>query len=513
MSAGPSSTFGPFTLQPMLRRLLEDGRPVQVGARAFDLLVALVENRHRVMSRDELLARVWPGLRVEPFNLTVSVSSLRKALRDTDATPAFISTISGRGYRFVAPVVPGAETPAYDAAAARPPGIAVLPFENLGGDVAQDHFGNGIAEDIISELSRNRWLTVIARNSSFSFQARGADIRDISNQLGVRYVLTGSLRTAGSRIRVTANLIDAGTSSPLIADRFDRELTDLFTIQDEITALIIASVRPALYEAEQARSIRRHPDSIDAWSAYQRGVWLFSSTETPNGPEAQAWFARAMTLDPTFAPGYYGAALVHLHDGSAFVPGTAPDWQARGEALALRAVGLDPRDSGAQRVLGLARMLRGDHSGAVEATDTALDLNPNDATAHGTAGAALVFSGRPLDGLLALGHSLRLSPRDPRLRIRYAHVGLGHWFARQYPEAEATAALIARRWPQYGFSARLLAMVFAETGRIDDARAALARARCIDGAPYDDFVHARMPWYRPEDHARALAALRLAGLE
>lgn len=514
MRSAPQYCFGPFVLQPDRRRLCEDGVAVALGARAFDLLVVLVEHNDRIMGKEELLRHVWPGNAVEENNITVNMSALRKALRDQAGVPRYIQTISGRGYRFIAALATDAGPSSPAPAALQPPempSIAVLPFAAVGGNVAQEHLGDGIAEDIISELSRHRWLTVIARNSSFTYKGAAVEIGEVARQFGVRYVLDGSVRQSGGRVRVNIHLIDATTGTHLLAERYDRELADLFALQDEITSLITTAVRPALYEAEQARSLRKHPDSIDAWAAYQRGVLLFSRYTPADGVQARIWFDRAVALDPGFAPGYYGLALIDLHDGSGHLPSAVADWQPRGEALARRAVQLDGRDSHAHSILGLAYMVRGDHAGALEATTRALALNPNDATAHGTLGAALVFMGRTEEGLRELATSVRLSPRDPRMRVRQAHIGLGHYFSRQYEEAEAVARRIMREWPTFSFGPRLLAMVMAETGRAAEARAAFAAAVALVPAPFDDFTHANMPWYRPSDHARVLQSLRQAG--
>lgn len=510
--------FGRFSVVPERRQLLCDGTPVVLGSRAFDLLVSLVESPERTVLKAELMARVWPNTVVEANNLTVNIAALRRALCDVHDEQRIIRTIPGRGYRFVAELRSPASTPPPPAPSApgsttrsELPGIAVLPFANMSGDPTQDHFGDGIAEDIIAELSRNRWLTVIARNSSFTCKGQPSEIAEVAQRFGVRYVLEGSLRKAGSRIRITAQLIDATTGTHLLAERYDRDLADIFAVQDEITSLIIDAVRPALYEAEQVRSMRKHPTSIDAWAAYQRGVWHFSRHEEPEGAEAQSWFQRAIALDPSFAPGYYGSGLVYIHDGSAFIPDTVPDWQSRGEQLALRAVLLDERDSGAHAVLGVARMVRGDHAGALDATQRALAINPNDASAHGTRGATLVFNGRPAEGLQSLTTSLRLSPRDPRLRIRLAHIGLGHYFGRDYVAAHDTAQRLVRDWPAYAFGYRLLGMVLAETDRLAEASRAIARSVALSPALFDDFSHARMPWYRPDDHRRVIETMRRAG--
>ena len=511
----PSFKFGPFQLHPSRRRLLKGGVPVLLGSRAFDLLVALVQGRGRVLTKAELIRQVW-ACHVEDSSLTVAASALRRALRDGTGRGHYIETVSGQGYRFVGPVeVSGSALPALDPEvpdpAAELPSIAVLPFANITGDPAQDYFGEGLAEDLIYQLSRNRWLTVIARNSSFTYRGLAVSIPAVARELGVRYVLEGGVRKAGSRVRVTAQLIDAATNSHLAAVRYDREIADILTAQDDITDLVISAIRPVLYETDQRLAMRKPPGSIGAWTAYQRGMWHFCRFAQPESEEARAWFSRAVSLDPGFAPGYYGLALILLHDGSGYIPDTVPDWQPRGEALALQAVSLDPMDSGAHTILGLARMVRGDHEGSLEATSRALELNPNDATAHGTHGATLVFNGRPLEGLQSLATALRLNPRDPRLRVRHAHICLGEYFAGRLDQAEATARGMTSTWPSFSTGARLLAMVLAEAGRLDEAGAALQAALALSPAPFNGFTQARMPWYRPCDHARAAAALRLAG--
>ena len=505
--------FGGFVLTPAQGKLSDDGVTIPLGRRTYELLLALIEHRHRVVSKEELMDRVWPNQAVEGNNLTVTMSALRKALREGADGQTYIQTVSGRGYRFVAAVHASGPAPPAEAAAPNGgmPSIAVLPFTNLSGDPGQEHFGDGIAEDIISELSRNRWLTVIARNSSFTLKGTPVDMRLVATLFGVRYVLEGSVRSIGQRVRVTAQLMDASSNSHVTAVRYDQEIADVFTAQDEITHCIIAAVRPALYEVEQDRSLRRHPENIDAWSAYQRGVWQLSRFEEPESAQARAWFERAIALGPFFAPGYYGLAQTYLHDGSAFAPNTPADWQARGENLAVRAIELDERDSGAHSMLGLAKMVRGDHAGSLDATARALALNPNDATAHGTHGATLIFNGHPHEGLASIARSLRLSPRDPRLRIRHAHRALGHYFAGELREAEAVAQELLRRWPSYAFGHRFHAMVLAETGRLHDAKLAMQHATALSPALFKDFSQAKMPWYRRDDHRRVVAALRIAG--
>ena len=511
MADGPDRAFGPFVLQTATRRLLENGVPVVLGARAFDLLATLIEGRDRTMSKDELIRAVWPDSVVDENNLTVNISALRKALRERVNEQTYIRTVSGRGYRFVGALHASGQGHAAAATAQETPSIAVLPFTNMSANPAHEHFGDGIVEDIISDLSRNRWLTVISRNTTFTLKGLAVDVQEVARQFNVRYVLEGSVRRAGERVRVNVRLIDASTRGHLLSERYDRLVADIFDVQDEITALITDAVRPALYEAEEARSIRKHPASLDAWAAYQRGVWHFSRQGEPESNEARTCFERAIALDPRYAPGYYGLALVYLHDGSVFALHAPADWQQRGEQLAMQAVALDEQDSGGHCVLGVARRLRSDYAGSLESCNRALELNHNDATAHGTAGATLIFDGRPLEGLEAIRKSLRLSPRDPRLRIRHAHRGLGHYFANQMIEAEEVARFIIRTFPDYSFGPRLLAIVLAEDGRVAEATAALQAAQAMAPEYFCDFSRERMPWYRPEEHRRVVAALRRAG--
>jgi adenylate cyclase len=520
MGDGRDYRFGPFTLAPARRELRDADGPVTLGGRALDLLVALVEGRDRVVLKDELMRRVWPDTVVEENNLTVNVSALRKALREGAGARRYIRTVPGRGYRFVAEVSEG-EIAAAPRAPAAPaveapsvpdmPSIAVLAFTNMSGSVEHEYFADGISEDIITQLARNRWLFVIARNSTFTYKGRAVDVREVARELGVRYVLEGSVRVGGNRVRVTGQLIDAASASHLWADRYDRDMTDIFAVQDEITERITLSIQPALVEAEQGRAIRHPPERLDAWQAYQRGVWHFSRHRPAEAARAAEFFRRAIAMDPLFAPGHYGLAHVLIHEGSTNDAGHLAERQAEGERIARHAVTLDPSDPTAHTTLAAALMLRGALEAALASTATALRLNPSDATAHGTAGAVLVFAGRRKEGKQALERAMRLSPRDPRLHIRLSHIGGAQFIDRDYDLAEATALRLIRDWPEYGFGYRLLAMVLAETGRRAEAEAALREAVRLAPGMFAAYGRARMPWISPEDHARVTAALRRAG--
>lgn len=262
-SDGPQLiAFGPFRLDRRGRRLTRAGAEVPLGGRAFDVLCALAAAGGEAVAKDTLLDQVWPGLTVEENNLQVQISALRKALGD-----GMIVTIPGRGYRLT--MTPFDEPPLAPDAPTGKPSIAVLPFANRSGDIEQEYFADAVADDIITDLSRDRSLFVIARTSSFAYRAHAADVRQIARELGVRYILEGSVRRGVDRLRVTAQLIDAETGNHLWADRYDRSFQDLFALQDEIAAEVSKAISPAVAGAEQRRTLRRRPESLSAWEAYQ----------------------------------------------------------------------------------------------------------------------------------------------------------------------------------------------------------------------------------------------------
>ena len=320
------------------------------------------------------------------------------------------------------------------------PSIAVLPFQNKSGDAEQEFVASGIAEDIITALSRYPSLFVIARNSSFSFNAAAMDLRKIGQELGVRYLLEGSLRKSGDRIRVTAQLIEAETGNHVWADRYDRDLADIFAVQDEITQSVTIAVAPAIAEAEQQRAIRRPPASLDAWGFYQRGMWHLSKASAEDNALAEKFFREATSLDPLFADGYIGlSAVVSRTKGT----------QGKEEELARYAVALDGGNAEAHARLSLALVARGDHEGACAEGERALALCPNLAAAYGALGVALAYSGRPKDGLAALQTCLRLDPRSPALVNRLTQIALANYFCRDYDAALKAADHAIRLFPDF----------------------------------------------------------------
>jgi len=277
--------------------------PMAIGSRALDVLGVLVGRAGDLVSRDEIIAAVWPSTVVEDNNLNVQIAALRRILDDGRAESSCIQTVPGRGYRFAVPVtLVAADTAALPPSGVPPlpdkPSIAVLPFANMSGDPEQEFFADGIAEDIITALSRYPSLFVIARNSSFTYKGRAVDVKQVGRELGVRYVLEGGMRKAGNRIRVTAQLVEAETGKHVWAERYDRDLADIFALQDEITEAVTIAIAPAIANAEQHRAMRKPPGSLDAWAAYQRGLWHLSKYTVDDSTLAQRFFQQAIDFDP-----------------------------------------------------------------------------------------------------------------------------------------------------------------------------------------------------------------------
>jgi adenylate cyclase len=384
------------------------------------------------------------------------------------------------------------------------PSIAVLPFQNKSADPEQEFFADGIAEDIITALSRYPSLFVIAQNSSFSFKERAVDLKQIGRELGVRYVLEGSLRKSGNRVRVTAQLVEAATGNHVWAERYDRGLADIFAVQDEITQATTIAIAPAIADAEQQRAMRKPPASLDAWGAYQRGMWHLSKASGEDNDLAEKFFQRAIDLDPMFVGGYIGLAAVLSR---------AKGTQSKEEALARRAVALDGGDAEAHARLALALVARGDHQGACAEAERALAICPNLAAAHGALGVALAYSGRPAEGLAALETCIRLDPRDPSLVNRLNQIALAHYFCRDYGASVEAAERAIRSFPDFPSPYRWLAAALGELGRTAEAKAALEKAIAVSPDQFDFQVRKRPPWFRSEEHAHMLEGLRKAGWE
>ncbi len=393
------------------------------------------------------------------------------------------------------------------------PSIAVLPFANMSNDPEQEFFADGIAEDIITALSRYPSLFVIARNSCFTYKGRAVDVKQVGRELGVRYVLEGSLRKAGNRIRVTAQLVEAETGNHVWAERYDRDLADIFAVQDEITEAVTIAIAPAIAEAEQQRAMRKPPGSLDAWAAYQRGLWHLGKVTVEDFAVAQELFERGIKADPTFAGCYSGLALAKLQASAVYQSLDANEAQNSAEALARQAVARDSADAEARSCLGWALQARGELEGALMEIDHALAISPNLAVAHAQRGATLIFIGRPKEGLRAIETSIRLDPRDPFSAIRLLHIACGLYFSGEYEATVEAAKRLSRSYPNFPMIHRWSAAALGQLGRKAEAKEALNKAIHLAPAAFEMYVRNRVPWFRSEDHLHLVEGLRKAGWE
>src|SRR6516165_4712994 len=391
------------------------------------------------------------------------------------------------------------------------PSIAVLPFANMSSDAEQEFFADGIAEDVITALSRYPSLFVIARNSSFTYKGRAVDVKQIGRELGVRYVLEGSLRKSGNRIRVTAQCVEAETGKHVWAERYDRELADIFAVQDEITEAATIAIAPAIADAERQRAMRRPPANLDTWAAYQRGLWHLGQANKDDNVLSQQFFRQAIDLDPNFAGGYSALSTAYVLAVTQFQTRPIAELQELAAPLARRAVALDNTDADARACLAVVLLTRGDFGAVQIEADRALAASPNLAHAHGVRGVGLMLAGEREEGIRSLLNCARLDPLDPLVSLRLSQIALGHYFSRDYEAAVEVAKRIIQSYPDFPTSYRTLAAALAQVGRLDEAKDTLAKALALAPLSFDMYVRGRPPWIRGEDHAHMLEGLRKAG--
>jgi len=391
------------------------------------------------------------------------------------------------------------------------PSIAVLPFVNMSGDPEQEYFADGISEEIITGLSKLRWLFVIARNSSFAYKGKAVDIKRVSRELGVRYVLEGSVRKGGNRVRITAQLIDAATGNHIWADRYDGELTDIFALQDEITRKAVAAIEPSLLEAEGIRSQHRPPEDLDAWDMVMRANSQFWRLTKHDSETAIAMLRRAVQRHPDYAPAHSMLAFVLLVSRQVGWISMEPEVNEPA-AIAAHAVELDDRDPWAHLALGYVAFTRRRTDEAVDELQRALDLNPNFAAAHGYLGFAFVLDGRSDEAIAHGEQAIRMSPHDPQNALFNVGLAAAHYLAGRYNEA----IVCGRKAMQQRFGLtnghRIYIASLAQAGRIDEARAALAKLQELQPENSIAWIERNIP-YTPGPMAKFLEGMRKAGLQ
>ena len=393
------------------------------------------------------------------------------------------------------------------------PSIAVLPFSNMSGDPEQEYFSDGVTEDIITGLSKAHWLFVIARTSSFTYKGQAKDVKQIGRELGVRYTLEGSVRKSGNRVRVTSQLIDVGSGTHIWAERYDRDLDDIFAVQDEITEAIVAAVEPELGEVERERAIRKLPETLDAWDACQRGLWYLYRFTKEDTIEAKRSFSSAIEKDPNFAAAHAHLAIagfIEVLFGFTDSPGATID-----QALesGKRGIALDEKDPVAHFAAGRVYMMRGEHEASIAELEMAIDLNPSFADAYFGLGFTLTLFGKPREALANIDTAMRLSPYDPLAFGMLSIRSLAHTLLGQYEEAAKSAKECLRLprlvefWPQ-----ALLAAALGQLGEVKSAKSALAAALRLNSDFSIEFVKRVMPTKERDGVALFLEGLRKAGL-
>lgn len=403
------------------------------------------------------------------------------------------------------------ESVAVDAERARA-SVAVLPFDNLSGDPEQEYFVDGMAEDIITELSRFKSLFVIARNSTFAFKGQSLAMKEISRRLGARYVVEGSVRKAGNRIRITAQLIDASNNAQLWAERYDRDLEDIFDIQDEVTQAIIAEIAPHLESTERERAHRKPPENLDAWECYQRGLWHLYRHTAADSARAQELFQRAIELDPDFAPPHAALGFSLYYEVVGGLVSDTGDRLPRALEDARAAIAADEWDAFGHAVLGRILLLQGEHDASIAAYETSLDLNPNYANAHYGLAFALCFTGQPEEAMRELDEAQRLSPHDPLLWAFMAIKSFALSLLRRYDEALLWAKR-AQQTPSATVWAHFTEVVaLAHLGRIEEAREALEQAYKVKADLSSEFFEQIFLFNDPVEMAHVMDGLRIAGL-
>jgi TolB-like protein len=521
--------FEDYCLDANRRELKRGSEFIHVGPKVFDLLLFLVQNREQVVTKDDLLQAVWEGRIVSESTLTSHINAVRKAIGDTGREQRLIRTVSRKGVRFVGKIVeeelgPNASVTDSSTASERlgpiltlpdSPSIAVLPFRNLSGNVEQDYFADGVVEDIITELSRFKSLFVIARNSSFTYKGRAVDVKQVGRELGVRYVLEGSVRKASNRVRITGQLIDAATGAHLWADRFDGGLGDIFDLQDQVAESVVGAIAPAVEKAEIERAKRKPTESLDAYALYLRGLArFFQFGNRQANDEALRLFNSAIELDPDFAAAYGRAAHCYV---IAKINGWFSDTAneiAEVKRLAQRAVELGRDDAFALAAGGwaLAYVVRDLEVGAA-LIDRALVLNSNFAQAWSYGGWAKNCLGEPERAIERFARAMRLSPLDPFVPAMRAGTAFAHFFLGRYDEAASWAARALRDNPDFQPGLHIAAASNAMAGRPEQAHKAMARLRQLNPAlRVSTLKDMRGPYRRAEDLSRYEEGLRQAGL-
>jgi len=467
--------FDNFVFDPDRFELSRDGAAIALEPQVVSLLAFLIKNRARVVSKDELNEKVWSGRIVSEAALSSRIKVLRQALGDDGKQQRFIKTIHGVGFRFIGDLDESATEKTEPAAAPdglRKPTIAILPLANLSGDPAQEYFADGITADIISTLSKHRWLNIIARNTTFGYKGVTGDIRHIGKDLGADYIVEGAVQRAGDRIRVSAQLIDANTGAHKWTDRYDRHIEDIFALQDDITQTIAARLEPEIGSAERQKALRADRHDLQAWDCYHLGVAHFFRFTAADNLEAQKLLNRARTLDSDFGEAHAWWAYAVILGMIYWETEASADAMQEAYRATCRALEIDDQNAVFYALKARVQLARCEYQSALVENEIAIRLNPTFAAAHCGLADSLAFEGRYGEAIAGFEKAIDLSPNDPQRWAFLTYGALALIFDRQFERAldwTQRAAEIPNR--QYWTTAHR-AVALALLGRTDEAEKA-----------------------------------------
>ncbi len=516
--------FEDYVLDSGRRELRRGTELIAVEPQVFDLLTFLIHHRDRVISKDDLMAAIWNRRIVSESALSSRINSVRAALRDTGEEQRLIKTLRGKGFRFVgavseaehtsrampaSPATPTSSTPLL----ADQPSIAVLPFVNISGDPAQDYFADGMTEEIITALARFKNLFVIDRNSSFAYRGQAENIKQIARELGVRYVLEGSVRNSGDRVRITGQLIVAETSTHIWANRFERRLADIFDLQDEITENIVGAVEPEILSAEMRRARGKRPDSLAAYDCVLRAYQHLFNLTLEDNDRALDFLRQAIRLAPDYALAYAYASWANLFRVQLIQGGSLRPLLTEALTLAQQAVERDSTDPLIQTIRGAWQlMVERDFDGGVARHEEAFEKNPNSVWICGCNGFGHALCRNPQRTLDMLERARRLSPRDPTMFLWLPGGAIVHFLAGRTDQAIQWTEDALRLNPRHVISLFLRVAAEVAAGQTDAACRTVERMRGVNPTLNVRFASKMLPFKFADDKERILSALRDAGL-
>jgi TolB-like protein len=508
--------FEDYVLDVDRRELLRGTKSVSVEPQVFDLLVYLIQNRKHVVSRDDLLASVWRGRIVTDSALGTRINAARSVVGDSGEDQRLIKTLSRRGLRFVGAVREEhglAEGGAADVPRSSPdkPSIAVLPFENLSGDPEQDYFTDGIVEDITTALSRNRAFFVIARNSSFAYKGKPVDTKQVARELGVRYVLEGSVRKSAGRVRVVGQLIEAGSGHHLWADRFDGDMAEIFELQDQIVTRVVGAIAPQLEKAEINRAKHGVTGDLAAYDLYLRGLDSWNRWTQEGNARALQFFYAAMDKDCDFSTPYGLAA-------SCYLLAKANEWASSFDEKEISRLVDRAADIGTEDPVALCwaghvhAYFFKDIDRALLLIDRALELDVNLAIAWQRSGWVRGYAGDSDGAIESLNRAIALNPLDPCVFLTQSAMAFAHFIAGRDDDAADWAAMARRVKPNWLPALRVMIASNAMRGRADEADQALNSYLRIDPKVSIAKICEFYPLRRDADRQRLILGMRRAGV-